>query len=79
MTINEEAKYLKGLVEKHNIDEDGRLTEKHKPYSDIFEKQARYICEGVYSWGSIYARDTRLLFLKGILAMNGISFEEDED
>lgn len=37
-----------------------------------FEKEARYVGNGIYSWGSIQSSDARELFLLGICARLGI-------
>lgn len=41
-------------------------------YWKKFEKQAVFLGNGVYEWANIYETDTRLLFLKGIAAIEGI-------
>lgn len=48
-----------------------------KKYWDSFDKQARYMGGGCYSWANIFATDTRELFLLGILGIEGI-YNEDE-
>ena len=70
-------KYLMGLLEKHNIDEDGSLKPNHRTYHEAFEIQARYLGEGVYQWCGAMATDTRILFLKGILNMNEIPYNQE--
>jgi hypothetical protein len=50
-----------------------------KKYLNRFEKYATYMGGGVYQWQGLYASDTRVLWLKGILALEGIWREEDEE
>jgi hypothetical protein len=63
----ERIKYLESMIPK------GFDIEK---YRSDFNKYARYIANGVYSWVGIYASDTRELFLLGILSLEGIEIEE---
>ena len=44
-----------------------------------FERQARYVGNGVYSWHSIYSSDTRELWLLGVLAREGIVVPKEEN
>ena len=48
-----------------------------KKYGDTFNKYARYMGNGVYSWGGDVATDTRELFLIGILRRENIKFKEE--
>jgi hypothetical protein len=45
-------------------------------YMSNFEKYARYLGNGVYSWKGLYSTDTRELFLMGALMSEGIKFKE---
>jgi hypothetical protein len=46
-------------------------------YRKRFEKSARYLGHGVYEWQGVQSRDTAVLFLKGVLHFEHISFKED--
>lgn len=46
--------------------------ELEEKYEDNFNKFARYMGNGVYTWKGIHAVDTRQLFLLGILAQENI-------
>lgn len=48
-----------------------------KKYGENFNKYARYMGNGVYSWKGLVATDTRELFLIGILRSEGIKFKEE--
>ena len=44
-------------------------------YGKNFDKYARYMGNGVYSWKGLMATDTRELFLIGVLRSEGIEFK----
>jgi hypothetical protein len=72
---------MKGIKTVTTIEE---LTElitpaMEKKENNKFDKQARYCGNGVYSWGSIVATDTRVLFLLGVAAANNIFVNLDQD
>jgi len=48
-----------------------------KKYRKRFNKEARFVGNGVYSWGDgIFSTDTRELFLIGVLTGEGIKFRK---
>jgi len=49
---------------------------KEAKYQENFNKYARYMGNGVYSWFGILCDDTRELFLMGVLRKENISFIE---
>ena len=67
-TNTDEAELLKKFP---SVEERLKLEEKHEKN---FEKYARYMGNGVYSWKGINAVDTRQLFLLGILAHERIYY-----
>jgi len=46
-------------------------------YGKNFDKYARYMGNGVYSWKGLMATDTRELFLLGVLRSEGVEFKEE--
>ena len=46
-------------------------------YGKNFDKYARYMGNGVYSWKGLMTADTRELFLIGVLRSEGITFKEE--
>ena len=45
-------------------------------YVDIFNRQARYMCNGIYGFASLYSTDTRELFLMFVAQQEfNINFE----
>jgi len=46
-------------------------------YGDNFNKYARYMGNGVYSWKGIHATDTRILFLTGVLISEKVHFKQE--
>ena len=50
-----------------------------KKYKKAFESQAARVGEGVYEWAGVYAHDTRLLWLRGVMGIEGIPYEDEED
>jgi hypothetical protein len=46
-------------------------------YEANFEKYARYMGNGVYSWKGIHATDTRILFLTGVLMSEKVVFKQE--
>ena len=46
-------------------------------YEANFNKYARYMGNGVYSWKGIYATDIRILFLTGILMSEKIDIKNE--
>lgn len=50
-----------------------------KSHLKNFERQARFMGGQTYSWAGQYAHDTRLLWLRGLCAIEGIDFEEEEN
>lgn len=68
MDKNKRVEYLVSKLPK-----DVNIEEKYKA---DFEKYARYLGNGTYSWKGIYAPDTRILWLTGVLKMEGIKFDE---
>jgi hypothetical protein len=50
-----------------------------KKYRKAFEKQARFMGNGVYQWAGIYSNDTQLLWLRGICGIEGIQYEDETD
>lgn len=46
-------------------------------YHDNFKKYARYMGNSIYTWKGIYASDTRILYLTGVLRSEGITFKEE--
>lgn len=53
--------------------------EAQNKYGKVFEKQAQYMGNGVYAWHSIYANNTRKLFLLGVLAREGVEVPDEFD
>jgi hypothetical protein len=53
--------------------------EAQEKYGASFEKQARYLGNGVYAWHSIYSNDTRELFVQGVLAREGVVIPDEYD
>jgi len=70
MNISEKIKYLESLLPYPEVED------KHYPR---FEKQARYLGNGVYSFNGVYETNTRALFLMGVLVAEGISYEVEDD
>lgn len=67
-------KYLESCISKNR-----KIREKiEAKHSEKFQKYARYLGNGVYTWRGIYATDTRELFLMGVLEAEGITFNENE-
>ena len=56
-------------LEKEQGLEKNTLEEK---YRDNFDRQARYLGNGIYSWCNVNSIDTRELFLMGVLIHEGI-------
>ncbi len=48
-------------------------------YRKRFDKNARYLGHGVYEWQGVKARDTAVLFLKGVLCMENVSFKDSTE
>ncbi len=69
MVRNERVEYLEGLLPESE-------TVYEKKYKKVFDTQAMYMGNGVYKWAGVYARDTRELWLMGVLGMEGIEYEE---
>ncbi len=70
-------------LEEKFVEANVSLDELTPKYERSFSNTARYLNNGIYVWGDVYASDTRELWLLGILAFEGIyveeSDEEDED
>ena len=49
----------------------------NEKYGKNFDKYARYMGNGVYSWKGLLATDTRELFLLGVLRSEGVEFKEE--
>ena len=64
-------KYLESLLPQPEVDIEPK-------YRKEFEKFARYLGNGIYSWMGIYSNDTRELWLMGVLAREGIEYEDKE-
>lgn len=43
-------------------------------YQPRFQKEARYVGNGIYTWCGQYSRNPRELFLMGVLISEGIKF-----
>ena len=74
MTADERLKYLekkyKALEKKVDIE---------TKYRKSFEKYANYQGNGVYQWSGVFARDTRVLFIKVVLLMEKVKFDNTYD
>lgn len=46
-------------------------------YRDNFEKYARYMGNGVYTWKGLHATETRILFLTGVLMSERVDFKQE--
>ena len=42
-----------------------------------FEKQSQYMGNGIYKWMHLYSKDTRELFLMGVLFLENVAFKID--
>lgn len=69
MATKERISYLEKKVNKLLID-----PEKHRAK---FEKQARYLGNGVYNWCGQYSADVQELWLMGVLIHEGIPFKSE--
>ncbi len=65
--------YLESKIPK------GQETVLEEKYRKRFDKNARYLGHGVYEWQGLKARDTRVLFLKGVLTFEQIKYKEDNE
>jgi len=71
--MNDRIKYLESRLGKTKAERE----KLEKKYQSNFEKYARYMGNGVYTWKGIYTNDTRELFLMGVLRQEGITFKEE--
>lgn len=67
MTLEERIQYLES-----KLPADRDIESK---YRDQFERYARQMYDGVYSWCGVTAKDTRELFLEVILLKEKIKFD----
>jgi hypothetical protein len=49
----------------------------NEKYGKNFDKYARYMGNGVYSWKGLMATDTRELFLIGVLRSETVKFKDE--
>lgn len=49
----------------------------NEKYEENFNKYARYMGNGTYSWKGLYASSLRLLFLTGVLMSEKINFKQE--
>jgi hypothetical protein len=48
-------------------------------YAEKFEKYATYMGNGVYQWRGLYAPDTRMLWLLGVLRLENIEIKDEDE
>jgi len=52
------------------------MEDKHQ---DVFDRQARYLGNGIYTWCNVHSTDTRELFLLGVLICEGQPLKNNYD
>ena len=70
MTTEEHIHYLENQLKKIPPSIDIELK-----YRDSFERYARQMYDGVYTWCGVTAKDTRELFLEVVLLKENIKFK----
>jgi hypothetical protein len=77
MSVKDRITYLTNKLPKTVKNYNGETVTVEEKYRANFEKYARYLGNGVYTWKGITATDTAVLFLMGVLFSERIKFKQE--